>query len=55
MEAWTKTRGDDRERERERVQKISQFITEIKVKASTDLNDRARASLEKGGGRRTER
>lgn len=32
-----------------------QFITEIKVKASTDLRERARASLEKGRGRRTER
>ena len=54
VEAWMKTRGDDREREREREResrRSPQFITEIKVKASTDLNDRASASLEKGRGR----
>lgn len=34
-----KTRGDDRERERE-CRRSLQFITEIKVKASTDLRRR---------------
>lgn len=49
-----KTRGDDREGARQSARESSrQFISEIKVKASTDLNDSARASLAKERGSQT--